>query len=233
MTTKFLLTIKKTIFSFATIMLFFSGALSNLNAQVTIGSTVPPNATLDVVAIPGTSQAQGIIAPNLAISVLDAHQAAYTAAQTGDIVYVKDVSAGSQHAKTVKVTEVGYYYFDGTLWQPFGSIGECDNSTNVIRGNHSGKVFFAGQFTAQQTVLLHYGAIFFTNMTLPDLNGTADIGKTVVISNRATDGAIQVNINLIKNSDGTPYFTNLPTIIPINRSRTFMWIGDAWIETGV
>ena len=224
---------KKPIFRLATLMLLFTVALSNLNAQVTVGGNSTPNATLDVVAIPSYNGAQGVIAPNLAISVLDTYQAAYTTAQTGAIVYVKDISAGSQHAKTAKITEVGYYYFDGSVWQPFGGGGGCSVTTNVIRGNHSGAVFTSGQFTAQQTVLLHYGAMFLTNLTLPALNNTTDVGKTLIIANRGTDGAIQVNLLLIKNTDGTPYTTNLPTIIPLHRSRAFMWIGDAWIETGV
>jgi hypothetical protein len=109
---------KKFIFLSTFMLLLVNCAL--LNAQVTVGRLTVPKATLDVVAIPGSTAAQGVIAPNLAITVLDANQAAYTGDQTGAIVYVNDITGGSTHAKTVNITKAGYYYFDGALWQAIG-----------------------------------------------------------------------------------------------------------------
>ena len=86
-------------------------------AQVTIGSGDLPAATLDVVATKtdGTT-AEGIIAPRLTLAQLKAADAQYLAAQTGTVVYVTDATGGTT-AKTVNVTAVGYYYFDGSVWQ--------------------------------------------------------------------------------------------------------------------
>ena len=209
------------------LLLFTNCAL--LNAQVTVGADTAPNATLDVVAIPNYTGAEGIIAPNLAITVLDDNQAAYKEAQTGAIVYVNDVKGGSTHAKTINITKVGYYYFDGLVWQRMDG-GSCI-TTNVIRGNLSAKTFDASDFFAQQTVLLQHSAQFAGNMQFPDLNSTTDVGKTVTVCNRSTVGTIQITLTMIDNATGSPYSATLPFPIAQHRARSFMWIGDAWIET--
>jgi len=92
---------------------------ASLKSQVTIGSLTQPKATLDVVASKtnGTT-AEGIIAPRLTLAQLKSADSMYVAAQKGAMVYVTDVADGTT-AKTVKITAIGYYYFDGAVWQPF------------------------------------------------------------------------------------------------------------------
>ncbi|NDW10552.1 tail fiber domain-containing protein [Dysgonomonas sp. 520] len=82
-------------------------------------NTENPRATVDVTPLKtdGTT-AEGVIAPNLTRTQLISKDARYSAAQRGAIVYVTDLS-GTLTAKTIKVTAVGYYYFDGSIWQPF------------------------------------------------------------------------------------------------------------------
>jgi len=89
-------------------------------AQVGIGNT-DPKATLDIsgVASANPAVADGIIAPRITIANLTAKDdATYAAAQVGTIIYVTDVSGGT-NTETANVTAVGYYYFTGTVWQPF------------------------------------------------------------------------------------------------------------------
>ncbi|SEF74566.1 hypothetical protein SAMN05421847_0802 [Halpernia humi] len=76
-----------------------------------------PKATLDVVGKPtDAAVSDGIIAPRLTLAQLNA-KTNYGAAQTGSIVYVSDIT-GATVAATARVLSVGYYYFDGVIWQP-------------------------------------------------------------------------------------------------------------------
>lgn len=89
-------------------------------AQVGI-NTEDPKATLDVMPTnTGATTAEGFIAPRLTRTQIISKDTQYALPQTGTIVYVTDLS-GSTTTKTAKITQIGYYYFDGTLWQPFTS----------------------------------------------------------------------------------------------------------------
>jgi len=92
-------------------------------AQVGI-NTEEPKATLDVVASPDDlTKTDGFIAPRLTGDDLRAKNALYNAPdQTGAVIYVTAADS-SPAGKTINVTEEGYYYFDGTAWQKFGSGG--------------------------------------------------------------------------------------------------------------
>jgi len=83
-----------------------------LNAQVTVGSNVPPNATLDVVASKTDgSTAEGIIAPRLTGDQIQAADLLYGDPQNAAIVYaIEPVSTPSP--KTVNIKKAGYYYYD-------------------------------------------------------------------------------------------------------------------------
>jgi len=91
-----------------------------LNAQVTIGSSDAPRATLDVRVVAGTPA--GVIAPNVTRAYLDVTDYINPVSIVGAIVYVTDEApAGSPtNVQAANVTAPGYYYFDGTVWQPFG-----------------------------------------------------------------------------------------------------------------
>ncbi|NDW09311.1 hypothetical protein [Dysgonomonas sp. 520] len=82
-------------------------------------NTETPSATMHVTPTKtDATTAEGIIAPNLTRAQLISKDARYTALQKGSIVYVTDLS-GTTTTKTAKVTSVGYYYFDGSVWQQF------------------------------------------------------------------------------------------------------------------
>jgi hypothetical protein len=88
--------------------------------KVGIG-TASPVATLDIVGDPSTATVvDGVIAPRLTGAELKAKDAIYTTTQAGAIVYITlPLTAVTTTAKTENVTAVGYYYFDGTIWQDF------------------------------------------------------------------------------------------------------------------
>jgi hypothetical protein len=84
-------------------------------AQVGI-STESPKATLDVVAKPNDiTKTDGFIAPRLTGNELKAKDLLYGTDQLGAIIYAT-AAASPVTPKTINVTQVGYYYFDGSLW---------------------------------------------------------------------------------------------------------------------
>lgn len=90
-----------------------------IQAQVGVNTT-DPKVSLDVQAIAtDATTAEGLTAPRLTLAQLSSKDAKYLTDQTGTIIYVTNIT-GTTTTKTNKVTAIGYYYFDGTLWQSIG-----------------------------------------------------------------------------------------------------------------
>jgi hypothetical protein len=112
-------------------------------------NTTTPQATLHVKETVPIAKPEGIIAPNYSLTELnDAPVGTYGTNQTGAIVYIKDIT-GSTTAQTVNITAMGYYYFDGSLWQSMGSssaaawdvVGSSNKATTSFQHIYqSGKV---------------------------------------------------------------------------------------------
>lgn len=92
-------------------------------AQVGI-NTASPKTTLDVSATRDTSgvitnntQTFGLQAPRLTRAELTSNTATYGTNQTGALIYITDVTGGDATGQRINVTAMGYYYFDGTVWQ--------------------------------------------------------------------------------------------------------------------
>jgi len=91
-------------------------------------NTVSPKTTLDV---NGKSDSNGLSlfgdttglqAPRLTRAELtNKGNTLYGADQSGAIVYITDVSGGNNSSQRVNITSVGYYYFDGTVWNRIAS----------------------------------------------------------------------------------------------------------------
>jgi len=93
--------------------------LSGILAYSQVGiNTDTPHATLDIVASPtDLTRIDGLIAPRITKLRLNAKDALYSTDQTGAIVYVTGTPGTvPSMPKTVNVTTVGYYYFDGNIW---------------------------------------------------------------------------------------------------------------------
>lgn len=128
---------KKQILLFSAVL--FSITISAQEGRVGI-NTKTPNATLDVTAsADDLTRTDGIIAPRLKGAELKAKDSNYTSDQTGAIVYVtKALAPSDTTTKTVNVTEIGYYYFDGTVWvrlvdkytEPWNIAGTTNSATS-------------------------------------------------------------------------------------------------------
>lgn len=125
-------------------ILFLSSLLFFITAYPQVGiNTSDPKATLDVAAYTtNSSTAEGIIAPKLTRNQLISKDLIYNSDQKGAIVYVTDLS-GILTNKTSQVTNVGYYYFDGSVWQSFGKAINVNNGL-TSRGN---QLYLGGELT--------------------------------------------------------------------------------------
>ncbi|MCW3162763.1 hypothetical protein [Chryseobacterium oryctis] len=135
-------------------------------------NTPTPKATLDVVSFPtDATKVDGFIAPRLKGSELKAKDALYLAAQTGTIVYVTEaLASGSTTTKTVNVTSVGYFYFDGSVWQKIsqGVAANIYNADGTLTGNRTvtlggNRLTFQG--ASQKTEIGTAGTLYQTGLS--------------------------------------------------------------------
>ena len=190
----------------ATILFFMILIYTNSFSQVGIGTT-NPNATLQVDGQPSdTGVADGIIAPRISRADLIS-KTSYSTNQIGAIVYVTDLS-GTVNSTTQKITEIGYYSFNGTNWNSMNSsksnIG--DTKQGFQAADHSGWIKLDGRVIATLTTTQQAQATtlgFATN--LPNSDGAK------AVQNGGTLGAVTGSnmITLLRSNlpNVTLYFT--------------------------
>ncbi|WP_313090266.1 hypothetical protein [Chryseobacterium flavum] len=182
-------------------------------------NTDKPNATLEVKSSPADiSKTDGIISPKLKGSELKNKDNNYNLPQTGAIVYITEALDASQTStKTVNVTTVGYYYFDGTKWMKLAaSAGSfegdktpdafVDDPTNTMvkLGTSSvGTNRAAGSdFVVKDNGYVGIGTISPTQKL--DVDGTAKISQKAMIGTSWTGGgALSVRNNVASENIAT------------------------------
>lgn len=98
------------------------------NGNVGIGTT-SPNLNLEVIGRPtDASRLDGIKSPLITGNQLRAKN--YTAAQAGTLIYVTQVDSAPA-GQTINVTDIGYYYFDGSVWVRFQPGGNAQEGLSV------------------------------------------------------------------------------------------------------
>ena len=118
---------KKFLFPLFSVILFSNAVAQSYDNRIGINTTTPQT-TLDVTAPNDNTHIAGIQAPRLTRAELTAKgNSLYGADQKGTLIYITDVSGGNATGQRVVVTEPGYYYFDGSLWQRAVSTSEYTN----------------------------------------------------------------------------------------------------------
>ena len=101
---------EKFFYSMLVLVVIFFGTISNANAQVTIGDTQEPKATLDIKTT-NSSIADGILLPRLTGDQLAGKGSSYGTDQNSVLVFVT-AAASSLSGKMVNVKSSGFYYYD-------------------------------------------------------------------------------------------------------------------------
>lgn len=152
-------------------------AFSQLGTGYIGVNTSTPHITLDINGVPNdTTKFDGVIAPRITGSQLVAKN--YGVLQTGAIVYVTAIPTVLT-GQVINVSQVGYYYFDGTVWKSFANNSAANDTLAdvVTRGNHSPSfITFTGGATGEAPrdgalgMKLSTYSYFFGNMN-PDHTG--------------------------------------------------------------
>lgn len=141
----------KKIFLSVTILSGFTAIAQTTDYSKKIGiNTSTPQATLDISATTTDgSKIEGILIPRisrLAAQTMGNSQTEKPLEST--LIYINDISTGTLASSTINVSAVGYYYFDGTLWQKLNSssvytagVGiQTIGTDNVIKSEFVDKV---------------------------------------------------------------------------------------------
>lgn len=97
-----------------------------------VGINTTPTSTLDVVAINPTGVTTNV--DGLTIPRVDRQRAqSMTAANipTSTLIYVNSIVTGTATSTTINVTAIGFYYWDGTVWQAI-KTNPNTTKTNII-----------------------------------------------------------------------------------------------------
>jgi hypothetical protein len=178
------------------IFLFGFFPLLSLYSQVGINNE-NPKATLHIT--PGKtdgSTPEGIIAPNLSRAQLITKDVQYTAAQKGAIVYVSTID-GTVSTKTIKVTSIGYYYFDGSIWQQFATsaAGSIPSEPWRVQGSTTEATSNAQHIYQTGKVAIGTGSTAASAYNL-DVAGTSNISGNSRVGSSTVVGAQTVGTSL-------------------------------------
>ncbi len=87
-------------------------------------NTSAPKTTMDVSAkrdtggnITDNTQIFGLQAPRLTLTELTANTAIYGTNQQGALIYITDISGGNTSGQRININAIGYYFFNGSVWQ--------------------------------------------------------------------------------------------------------------------
>ncbi|MGV2451623.1 UNVERIFIED_CONTAM: hypothetical protein POZ17_15840 [Ralstonia mannitolilytica] len=102
-------------------------------------NTLAPKSTLDVKAKGGAADLDGFQPPRLTRADLtNKGNTLYGTDQQGTLIYINDISGGDTSGPRANINFVGYYYFDGTLWQKISSgseLGVVIGYSALVSGN--------------------------------------------------------------------------------------------------
>ncbi len=179
-------------------LIFFSANASAQQGRVGI-NTSSPKTTLDIAAKLGSTDADGLQAPRLTRAELTAKgNSLYGTDHTGAIIYITDVTGGDVNSQRVNITAVGYYFFDGSLWQKVGAGSDMYKNNGTLTSN---RTVSQGTNTMAFTSSATSGTSHFTvdnaTFNVDAVNDRVGIGTNspaarLEVNNGSTPGAVKI-----------------------------------------
>ncbi|MFP3591467.1 hypothetical protein [Chryseobacterium sp. SIMBA_038] len=117
---------------------------ATFSAQVGV-NTADPKTTMDVSAkrdlggnITDNTQIIGLQAPRLTRAELTANTGTYGTNQQGALIYITDITGGTATGQRINIDSVGYYSFDGSLWQKI-KVSDINiyNNNGILTSNRT------------------------------------------------------------------------------------------------
>lgn len=181
-------------------------------------NTSTPQTTLDITAKGGATDIDGLQAPRLTRAQLTAKgNALYGSNQTGALVYITDISGGDLVGQRVNMNAIGYYYFDGSLWQKTTSatFTEVDGiiGNEVVNATTGGALTRSGSGTAASPYTLGIPDQGITTVKIADDNVTYAKISTPVKS-------ISANYTLLEADKGGFIYVDAASAITITVPTT-------------
>lgn len=173
------------------IIIAICGCNSFTNAQVGI-NTQSPAATLDVTAKnpKGTSpNTDGLLIPRV-----DRQRAqSMKNIETSTLIYINNVSSGSQNGNAINIDTVGYYYFDGSAWVKLTGTG--GSNTNIYNADGTLK---SNRTVTQGDKTLNFKSDIVNGFSVDDTTLSVDAANNRIgIRTIAPKAALDVNGNMI------------------------------------
>lgn len=204
-------------------------------AQVGI-NTNTPKTIMDVNAkrdpsgnITDNSQLIGLQAPRLTRGELSSNTATYGTDQKGALVYITDISSGTTTGSRINIDTIGYYYFDGALWQKIaGGPGAVNIYTNNGTLGSNRTVAMADKtlaFTSTATTGTSHFSVDGATLNVDAVNDRVGIGintpaqKLDVNGNAIIRGLADANSSatfprtVVAQTDGTLGYIDAPIIV--------------------
>lgn len=166
------------------LLFLFSFALSSINisfAQVGINTT-HPRVTLDVTSMPSDlGTLDGIMIPQLSGDQL--LNKSYTKETTSALVYVTAVPTNPT-GQVANIDKVGFYYFDGALWQSL--VKGSSTISNRLSSNENTLTSNVNGSTASSTIVNSVSNRVSGNSLYTSVNGLESSAITLPASNTLT-----------------------------------------------
>ncbi len=166
-------------------------------AQVGI-NTIAPKSTLEVVAkTNGAAQAEGLMIPRLTGDQIKTMTTNLQSGTESLMIYATSAPAVS-NTSVVKITQPGYYYWNGTIWENIGGV-----SSNIYTADGTITTAQAARNVELNGKNLIFSGIGSVGIGTNNPSAKLDVAGTVKASavDYNSDARLKQNVNPITNAD--------------------------------
>ncbi|WP_160138493.1 hypothetical protein [Chryseobacterium sp. c4a] len=207
-----------------------------------IGVNTPtPQTTMDISAkrdasgnITDNTQLIGLQAPHVTRAELSANTAPYGSGQEGALVYITDISGGNTNSPRTNITTIGYYYFDGTLWQKI-NMSASDNWRTMGNSGTQVGTNFIGTTDAQE-LMFKINNVQSGYMDYLNTKQNTAFGYNALVAGPAYNSANSVTTNNNNTAIGYEAMSSLGTVsgsfqtanVAVGAGAMKNLVGGAW-----